>query len=108
MMAEHIVVKDPDSVIDYTLYWHEWLNGDTISTSTWLIVDSGAESPVSLTVDSDSIGTYTGQSPSLPTAQTTVIVSSGTAGLTYTLTNRITTAGGLTGDDSIKVRVWDK
>lgn len=105
-MAEHIYVKDPDSVINLTLYWHEWLNGDTISTSTWIV--GGSESPLTLTVDSDSIGTYTGQSPNLPTAQTTVIISSGTAGCVYTLTNRITTAGGLTGDDSIKVRVWDK
>lgn len=107
-MAEHNVVKDPNSTVNYTLYWHEWLNGDTISTSTWFVEDSGDESPVSLTVDSDSVGTYTGQSPVLASSQTTVIISGGTAGLTYILTNRITTAGGLTGDDSIKVRVWNK
>lgn len=106
-MADHVYVKDPDSVINLTLYWHEWLNGDTISTSAWA-VDNAPESPVTLAVDSDSIGTYTGQSPNLPTAQTTAIVSGGTAGYTYKLRNRVTTAGGLTGDDTILVRVWEK
>lgn len=106
-MPEHLYIKDPDSVEDLTLYWHNWLNGDTISTSTWAI-DNAPESPISLTIDSNSIGTYTGSSPNLPTAQTTVFVSGGTAGYTYKLRNRVVTAGGRTGDDSILVRVWGK
>jgi len=105
-MAEHSTVKDPDSVVNYTLEWNEWLDGETISTSTWSV--SGGESPLTLTVDSSSIGAYDGVSPELASAQATVVVSSGTAGSSYLLTNRITSSGGLTGDDSILVRVWEK
>lgn len=107
-MASHNVVKDPDSVVNYTLEWHEWLNGDVILTSTWAVTGGGGESPISLTVVSSSIDTYTGQSPVLPTAQTTVVVSGGTSGEIYELTNSIETDSSLEGDQTIQIRVWDK
>ena len=78
-MASHRFTKDPDSTVNLTLYWHNWLNGDTISTSSWTV--AGGESPLTLVESSNSIGTYTGVSPNLPTAQTTIIVLGGTAGI---------------------------
>jgi hypothetical protein len=80
-------IKDPDSVLDYTLDWSAWLDDDTIVTSTFL-VDSG------LTKDSDSKTTTT----------TTVWLSGGTAGTNYGITNRITTTAGRTADRTF--RIW--
>lgn len=102
----HQAIKDPQDVVDYTLRWHSWLNGDTISTSTWSV--DGSESPLTLTVDSNSIGTYTGQSPALPLSQTTVVISSGTVGYTYKLTNHIVTTAGLEADDTVVVKVLNR
>jgi len=81
--------KDPDSVIDYTMDWGtKWLNGDTISTSAWII-------PTGLTLVSESYST----------TDTTVFISGGTEGITYRITNRITTAAGRTDDRSIDIKV---
>lgn len=76
-MAQKIFDKDPNEVLDYKVDWDDddWLNGDTISTSTW-IVQSG------ITKDSDSF----------TTAVATIWLSGGEAGKSYDITNRITTA----------------
>ncbi len=71
--------KDPDSILDYTINWLTWLNGDTIKTSTWTI-------PAGLTIDPVGGETNT-------TTTTTVWLSGGTAGTTYTILNRIITNG---------------
>lgn len=70
--------KDPDEVKDYEFDWTDILKGDTISGTTWTISPSG------LTKDSDTNNSST----------TTIWVSGGTAGVTYSLMNEITTAGG--------------
>lgn len=82
--------KDPDSVVNYSIDWSDWLDSDTISTSTWA-ADTG------LTVDSDSE----------TTTVATAIVSSGTAGTAYGLTNTITTAAGLTAERTITIMVQE-
>lgn len=71
--------KAVPGVLDYSIDYTSWLDGDTIATSAW-VADSG------ITIDSDSNST-TG---------TTVVVSGGTVRATYQLINTITTAGGLT------------
>lgn len=82
--------KDPDAVEPITIDWagltngrtgatSDWLeSGETISTSTWIIAPSGT-----LTADSDTNTDTTA----------TVVLSAGTVGITYTVTNRITTTG---------------
>ena len=88
-MATFTVTKDPNDVLDYLFYWSTWLaSGETISTSTWT-VDSG------LTKDTDSKTDDT----------TTIWLSGGTAGTSYTVTNRITTSQGRTKDQSMQVSV---
>jgi len=84
-------VKDPDAVLDYQINWLAWLDGDTISTSEW-------EAPTGITIDSDSA----------TTSATTVWLSSGTAGDSYLIVNRITTDGGRTDDRSITISVAEK
>lgn len=83
--------KDPDEVLDYKIDWAERLDGDTVSTSTWLV-------PVGVTKDSD---TFT-------SSATIIWLSGGTDGEAYVLTNRITTAAGRTMDMSVKLKVKPK
>ena len=105
-MTSFTAVKDPQSVVTWTMDWSDWLNSDTVSTSTWSVTAN--ESPVTLTVDSNSIAADTSVSPNLASNWTLVTVSSGTAGVNYTLTNHIVTATGLEADRSITVRVWNR
>lgn len=87
--------KDPNEVLDYTLDWSERLDSDTIDTSAW----SFAVDPDSaLVIDSDSETATT----------TTVWLSGGTIGETYELTNRITTAGSRTMDQTCKIKIKAK
>lgn len=80
--------KDPDAVLDYVVDWSEWLDDDTITASEWTVPD-GIEK------DSD---THT-------TTATTIWLSGGTLGATYTLVNHITTAAGRENDQTIKIKV---
>lgn len=81
--------KDPDALLDYQVDWSAWLvDGDTIASSTWE-VQSG------LTLETDASSTTTA----------TAWLSGGTAGATYRVTNRITTAAGLTDDRTLFIQV---
>lgn len=85
-------VKDPDEVKDYEVDWSDLLDTDTIATSTWSVTEGSG-----LTIDSDTNDTTT----------TTVWLSDGVAG-TYSLLNRVTTAGGRTYDQTCKLKVRAK
>jgi len=97
-MATYSAIKDPDAVLDYGIDWSDWLDTDTIATSTWSI--SGGESPADLTINStDNTDTTT-----------TVWLSGGTPKRNYTLTNHITTASSPARQDdrSIAIKVRQK
>ena len=82
--------KDPADALDYLIDWTAWLGTDTISASTWT-------APTGITKSAESN----------TTTRATVWVSGGTAGASYTLTNRIVTAGGRTAERSIRITVQD-
>lgn len=85
--------KDPDATLDYSVDWSAQLDdGDTITASSWPEVDDG------ITVDSHE---------HTDTAAV-VWVSGGTAGTTYALTNRITTAGGRIDDRTIRLKIKER
>ena len=88
-----IFIKDPDSILDYSVDWGYWLSDvvDTISTSTW-IVESGL---------TEITNTNT-------TTTSTIWISGGTLGTTYLVTNRITTAGGRSEDKSFYIKIKNK
>lgn len=83
--------KDPAAVLDYQIDWSDWLDDDTISTSTWTV-------PAGITEESSSNTTTT----------STIWLSGGTAGQTYTLVNKIITASGRTDERSITINVSNK
>jgi len=83
--------KDPNAVLDYSIDWTRWLAGDQIATSVWLVATGLTKVADSKTASS-----------------ATVWLSGGTAGQSYTVTNRITTAGGRTEDRSFTIRVEER
>ena len=86
-----VYTKDPNAVLDYIVNWTDWLDGDTISTSTWTV-------GTGLTKDSDS------KSSTAATAW----LSGGTSGCTYSVSNRIVTAAGRTEDRTFYVTVKER
>lgn len=83
--------KDPQDVDSFGINWATRLDGDLISSSDWIV-------PTGVTEDSASNTTTT----------TTIWLSGGTDGDDYELTNRITTTGGRTLDQTVKLRVRAK
>lgn len=83
--------KDPDAVLNYRMDWTDWLAGtDTILASEWTA--SG------VTIDSSSF------------TQTTAdcVVSGGVAGTTGSISNKITTAGGLVDERTIQLQIRER
>ena len=81
-------VKDPEAILDYSLDWGPWLNGDEIDTSNWTL-DSG----ITRVTDDNT------------TTTTRIFLSGGTAGQNYTVTNTVGTIGGRTDERSFEIRV---
>lgn len=85
--------KDPDDVDAFQIEWTDRLTTETIVTSTWTIDPATGTTP--LTEDSSSN----------TTTRTTIWLSGGDDGEDYELTNRITTTGGRTLDQTVKLKV---
>lgn len=86
------VNKDPDSVLDWQWDYTDWLStGDTVSS---IVV----EVPAGITKDSDTNDT----------TSATVWLSGGTAGNTYGVTVRATTAQGRTVDRTVNFVVAER
>ncbi len=95
-ILEWDAVKDPDEEKDYAVEWYKLLNpaGDKIYSSSFS-VSSGTGLNIEAQVFNDQ------------THRTVVWVSGGTVG-TYRLTNTITTTGGRTYEQTIKLKVKNK
>lgn len=94
------IEHDPDSRLDYSLDWSEWLSsGDTLSTSAWTVSTiSGDSAPLSV----ESVNTNTN------TGITTAIISGGTAGNTYTVKCAIVTGAGLEDERTFRLIVKNR
>ena len=94
------IEHDPDSRLDYSLNWSEWLSGgDTLSTSSWTVSTiTGDAAP--LVIHSQNTNTVTGIS--------TAVISGGTAGNIYTVKNRVTTGSGLIDERTFRLIVKNR
>ena len=90
-MANNKFIHDPDAVLDYTVNWETWLDGDTISASSWTL-------PTGLTEDSNTFGD----------SIATVWLSGGTVGKRYSIVNHITTAAGREEDQTLIIVCKEK
>jgi hypothetical protein len=84
---------DPDAELVYGWDWSAWLDTDTIATHTIVAPDE-------VTVEADA---HTTTAVSARLSAPTAVV-----GDVFTVTCRITTAGGETDDRSIKLRIVDR
>jgi len=84
--------KDPDEVLDYDVKWVKRLNGDTILTSIFFVADGD------VIIDSNTETTTIAK----------VWLSGGTLDEECLVTNRITTAGLRTMDQSVKIKIGAK
>ena len=92
---------DPASEKDYSIVWSDFLNGDTISTSTWSIAPAVSGVPYTTSINSGSV-TIDGTAYAAGTV-TTAWVQDLTAGVDYTVTNRIVSAAGRTDERSFRL-----
>lgn len=95
MAAKNVFRKTPDEIetfgIDYTdRLSNEIITNDTISTSIWTV-------PTGITKDAEAIDQVT--------TRATIMLSGGTAGTDYTLTNVVTTAAGRDLEEEIVIQV---
>jgi len=93
----------PNSMLDWGFDWADegandgsdtdsgWLQGDTISDSSWDY--SGPDAVLNLGTESND------------TTTTGVILSAGTENMVYKVTNHITTSSGLEDDRTIEIRI---
>lgn len=85
-------IKDPDNSLDYVWDWADWLGAsETITTSTWIVQSGITQGAISNT-----------------TTTATTWLSGGTAGNSYTVTNRIITNQGRIADRTATVRVMEQ
>ena len=88
-----LLLKDPEAALDYVVDWGaEYLNGDTVSESSWQVIPAEAGG---IAVDGSSFDERTAK----------VTASGGVAGHVYQLTNRIVLSSGLVDSRSIVLRV---
>jgi hypothetical protein len=85
------IIKDPNAVLDYKLDWTSWLALDTLLTVTWSV-------PQDLVKTTQANDQYT----------STIWLSGGRAGTSYTVECRVTTLGGRTEERSFKVICQDR
>ena len=83
--------KDPNSDLDYIVDWTDWLQGDTIASSSWVVPDDV---------------TTTGNS--FNDNVTTIWLSAGIDATNYTLVNTIHTASGRIAERNVQLKVKDK
>lgn len=97
------MVKDPDAVLDFGVDWKaltngtgksDWLaEGETITASSWDV-------PAGITQATPA--------PSFTDTVTTIWLSGGTVGTSYTLTNHVTTSQGREDERSFTILIEDR
>ena len=98
--------KDKDEIVDYSVDWSRFLNTDIISAVTWYITDSdGTKVEVD---DADTVNGLQFVSSTITSTVSTIRLSLGINNKRYTITCRITTAGGLQYERSVFLRVREK
>jgi hypothetical protein len=85
--------KDPDANLDYAIDWSEWLSSaDVVVTSTFAISPAGLTAGIT---HNDGL-------------KTSIWLSGGSAGVTYTVTNHVVTEDGRTDDRSFEIVVVER
>jgi len=98
---DEVVQMDPDAVLPFAIEYSDWLTEESDSFDTGLTPSITVDPTGSLEVLSDPAPLYSG-------TQVVWWMQSGTAGTTYDVTVRITTAGGRVDDRTVGVAVVER
>lgn len=101
-MTLEAFIKDPDSMLDYSVDWSDWLGADDIASVVWFVddVEGGVAEGDSLFVEiaycffTDKVAT--------------VWLSQGVVRRSYDVTCRITTTSGRVDDRTFRVKINEK
>ena len=91
MSVLRTITKDPNEVLDYTIDWSIFLDGDTISSDIWTVA-SGITSVLETSTATTS----------------TIWLSGGTLATSYTVANKIVTAAGRTAERTLTISIVSK
>lgn len=83
--------KDPSAVLDYTMDWRQWLGDDAISSVAWTLPAGIANAGTTFS-----------------SSTTTIWLSGGTAGTSYSVYATVVTVGGRTEKRTIKITVIER
>lgn len=93
-MVAKTFIKDPDSSLDWTIDWTNWLgSGRTVASSDWTVPSGLTE--VSASIDSAGL-------------MTTIVLSGGTAGTTYEVTNTVTLDNGYIAERTLRFQLEER
>lgn len=90
-MAIKFDAKDPDEIVLRTIEWDDRISTYTVDSSTWIV-------PTGITKDDDDFDD----------TSTTIKLSGGTEGVTYSLVNRVVLSSGEILDQTVKIKVKTK
>tara|TARA_R110000868_G_scaffold181848_1_gene422798 strand:- start:177 stop:521 length:345 start_codon:yes stop_codon:yes gene_type:complete len=92
--------KDPESYLDYTVDWSDWMEvDDELAASSWAIQTiAGDTAP--LTTDANTFNSSTNVA--------TIFIRGGSVSNNYTITNTITTSNGLVSARYFRIFVQDR
>jgi hypothetical protein len=85
-------LKDPQSRVDYAIDWTAYLDGQSVSASSWSVTPDGEGA---IAVDQASFGL----------TRSAVRLSGGTVGCVYSISNQVTFSDGSRDERSITLRV---
>jgi hypothetical protein len=102
-MALKKFIKDPNAKLDYVLDWSDWLaTGDTVSSAAATVSPTGG-----LMISGTAAGTFSNSASVSLTVTSSYLVTvwakDGTAGSSYDITVRVTTASGRIDDRTITI-----
>ena len=97
--------KDPDEVLDYSLDWSRFLNGQFISSVSWFFYDAAG---TKILVDNgDTVEGLTSGSQLSTTTVTTIVLAEGVANRPYLVTCSIVFGDGLVAERTVRIRIRD-
>lgn len=113
MLQQTVVNKAPAEVKNYLVNWAPWLeppansllSPDTISGSTWTILPVNTIMGAAQTAMAPGSTNLSVQSDSFTDTTTTVYLQGGILNRQYQVTNTITTAGGLTAQETFTIQI---
>lgn len=99
--------KDPDETLDYSIDWSRFLDGATISGTTWYVNDADGVK-TELVASGPLVNGIQLVSNTNTDTVTTAYIASGTNNTLYTFTCKITTSGGLVVERTVRLRIREK